>query len=197
MMARPVDPARRAARRAQIIDAGLTAFAQYGPTATTAQICAEAGIASGTFFHHFPTKDALVVAILDYGMAETLEFFAARQDQPPLHILKGFLDYSVAELYDPRAAGIIQAVGAMVHRDAIAKALRTQEHTVHNAVTHVVQAAQEDDSIREDIPAGRLAAWILLIIDGYTGAVASASIDPRIEANLLHEQIHSLLTPRS
>jgi len=196
-MARPVDPARRAARRAQIIDAGLTAFAQNGPAATTAQICAEAGIASGTFFHHFPTKDALVVAILEYGMTETLEFFAARKEEPPLQILTDFLDHSVADLNDPRAAGFIQAVGSMVHRETIAKALRTQEHTVLDAVTDVARNAQEDGCVRQDIPAGRLAAWVLLIIDGYTGAVASASIDPQTETLLLHEQIHSLLTPRA
>lgn len=196
-MARPVDPARRAARQAQIIDAGLTVFAQQGPAATTAQICAEAGIASGTFFHHFPTKDALVVAILKHGMAETQEFFAARVNQPPLQTLTGFLDHSLAELNDPRAAGIIQAVGAMVHRDAIANALRVQEHAVQRAVTDVVRQAQDASLVREDIAAGRLAAWILLIIDGFSGAVASASIDPRAEAVMLHEQIRGLLTPHA
>lgn len=62
---RTVDPARHAARRLGIIDAALTRFAADGYEATTtASICAEAGIGSGTFFHYFPTKADVLLGIL-------------------------------------------------------------------------------------------------------------------------------------
>lgn len=193
-MARPIDPALRAARRTQIIDAGLTAFAQYGPTATTAQICATAGIASGTFFHHFPTKDALIVAIIEYGETETREYFDAdSKDASPLHMISEYIDHSIAEASDPRAAGFIRAVAALSHREAIAKALHAQEQAVHDAVASIVRIAQQADMVRADIAAERLAAWILLIIDGFTGAVANNRIEADNEAAVLHEQIEALL----
>ena len=64
-MARTVDPERHLARRLVIIDAALTCFAATGYAGTsTAAICREAGIGSGTFFHYFPTKQSLLLAIL-------------------------------------------------------------------------------------------------------------------------------------
>src|SRR5690625_7667153 len=79
-MPRPVDPERHRARRLHITDAGLTVVARHGYAgATTAAICREAGIGSGTFFHYFPTKESLVVAILAEGTAETQEFFDAQE----------------------------------------------------------------------------------------------------------------------
>ncbi|GAA2039990.1 hypothetical protein GCM10009720_20590 [Yaniella flava] len=192
-MARPIDPALRAARRTQIIDAGLTAFAKHGAATTTAQICTIAEIASGTFFHHFPTKDMLVVAIVEYGVTETKEFFSARHTEPPLQVITDFVDQNVEELADTRSAGVIQAIAAMVHRAPIAQALRAQEEVVKHLLASVVRNAQESHLVREDIDAERLAAWVLLIIDGYTGAVAGGSIDNSKDAILLHEQVRLLL----
>lgn len=193
-MARPIDPALRAARRTQIIDAGLTAFAQFGPTATTAQVCALAGIASGTFFHHFPTKDSLLVAILELGETETRLFFNAYEaDAPPLKIISDYVDHCVRDVTDPRAAGFIRAVSAMAHREIIAQTLHAQERFVQEALALVVSRAQLVHAVRDDISAERLAAWILLIIDGFTGAVASGSIVAGEEVMLLHEQIRKLL----
>ena len=71
-MARTVDPERHLARRLVIIDAALTCFAASGYAGTsTAAICREAGIGSGTFFHYFPTKQSLLLAILALGTEET------------------------------------------------------------------------------------------------------------------------------
>lgn len=193
-MARPIDPELRAARRAQIIDAGLTAFARYGPIATTAQICEIADIASGTFFHHFPTKDSLVVAILEYGKIETRSFFNAYDaDAAPMDIIRDYVDHCVRDLADPRATGFIRAISAMAHREKIAQALQAQEQYVQQALSTVVGRAQLTHSVREDINAPRLAAWILLIIDGFTGAVASGHISVEGDSWLLHTQIGALL----
>ena len=80
-MARTVDPERHLARRLVIIDAALTCFAATGYAGTsTAAICREAGIGSGTFFHYFPTKQSLLLAILALGTEETRAWFAARAD---------------------------------------------------------------------------------------------------------------------
>src|SRR5690625_1722177 len=71
-VARTIDPERHRARRLHIIDAALTVFAERGYTgATTAAICREAGIGSGTFFHYFETKKSVLLAILELGIEET------------------------------------------------------------------------------------------------------------------------------
>lgn len=194
-MPRPVDPALRRARRLQIIDAGLTAFAEHGYAgATTARICRIAGIGSGTFFHHFPTKDSLLVAILELGTQETRDFFAARDPgATPRQVLHEYVRHAVADVADPRAAGFITVVGGLVSRPEIATALQADEDTARAALRDVVAAAQQQGKVRTDLTADRLADWIMLLIDGFTSRVAGGGFDADAEAPLLAEQVGLLL----
>ncbi|TDE59023.1 TetR/AcrR family transcriptional regulator [Nonomuraea mesophila] len=194
-MPRPIDPTLRRARRLQIIDAGLTAFARHGYAgATTAQICRIAGVGSGTFFHHFPTKNALLVAILELGAEETRDFFAS-QDQatPPREVLLGYVDHAVADLTDPRAASFITMVGGLTSNADIRAALQADEGTTRSRVRDVVTAAQRQRQIRADMTPDRLTVWIMLLIDGFASRVAGGDFDAGAEAPLLREQVELLL----
>lgn len=57
--------------RAKIITAAAKQFSSSGfdHTAVT-DICTEAGVSKGAFFHHFPTKQALFLAMLDHWLAD-------------------------------------------------------------------------------------------------------------------------------
>ena len=103
-MARTVDPERHLARRLVIIDAALTCFAATGYAGTsTAAICREAGIGSGTFFHYFPTKQSLLLAILALGTEETRAWFDARADDADaLAVVEAYVDHTAEEMSEPR-----------------------------------------------------------------------------------------------
>lgn len=202
-MARPIDPQRHRARRLQIIDAGLTVFARCGYVgATTADICREARIGSGTFFHYFPTKDSLILAILQEGSTETREFFAAQAGRTdPVQVLLDWVHHTLQDLRDPRATGFIAVVSGLSMREEIATALRAEEETIRAGLVHWLHRAQETDQVRHDLPAERLAGWIMLLVDGFSGRVgASGEFDVPTEEPLLLEVITSLLvtsSPRS
>jgi AcrR family transcriptional regulator len=56
--------------RDNILAAAVTLFAEKGYDATgVAEICAEAKVSKGAFYHHFPSKQAVFLAILEDWLA--------------------------------------------------------------------------------------------------------------------------------
>jgi AcrR family transcriptional regulator len=75
-MPRVVD---REARRAELVSAATTMFAQRGVAATAvSDIVKAAGVAQGTFYLYFDSKDAVIVAVVDRVTHEILESTTAR-----------------------------------------------------------------------------------------------------------------------
>jgi AcrR family transcriptional regulator len=63
-------PLRADARRnlAQILDAALEVFAREGSDATVAEIASRAGVGTATIFRRFPTKDDLLLAVIEHRL---------------------------------------------------------------------------------------------------------------------------------
>src|SRR5215470_1094109 len=69
-------------RRNQLLDAALEVFARKGfEGTTTKEVAAAAGVTEAIIFRHFPTKQALYTAVLDYKV-QSPEF------QEPLEQIK-------------------------------------------------------------------------------------------------------------
>ena len=88
--------------RQRLLDAAVMIVRQKGFAATSVDdLCREAGVTKGAFFHHFASKDALGVAAADYWSTMTGGFFA---DAPyhhhadPLERVLGYLDFRRAIL---------------------------------------------------------------------------------------------------
>jgi len=59
--------------RTRILDAAIKHFAIHGYNATSVdEICTEAGVSKGAFYHHFPTKQAIFLALLE-GWLKTID----------------------------------------------------------------------------------------------------------------------------
>lgn len=79
-------------RRAEILDVALTLFRRLGYAATTVDgIVREAGVAKGTFYYYFPTKEAVLAALsarMVQAMADSLQRIADDQSHMPLKKLQ-------------------------------------------------------------------------------------------------------------
>lgn len=68
---RPKDPDLESRRRAEILDAAATAFAEFGFAGTQVQVIAgRLGVGNGTVYRYFPTKEALFLAAVERGLEE-------------------------------------------------------------------------------------------------------------------------------
>lgn len=174
-MARTVDPARHAMRRLQIIDAALTCFADSGyDGTTTAAICRTAGIGSGTFFHYFPTKAAVLVGLLELGTRETREWFEAQQGRDdPREVVLDWVRKTADDVADPRMPGFVRAVGAVMTVPEVATALADDEAAQAEGLRPFVLAAQRAGLVRTDLSGRALTSWVLLVLDGYLGRLAT------------------------
>jgi TetR/AcrR family transcriptional regulator, transcriptional repressor for nem operon len=92
----PAKP-RMATARQKLLEAALSVIRTKGYAATTVdELCAEAGVAKGSFFHHFKSKEALAVAAAEYWSEMTVALFAAapyHRHADPLDRVLGYIDF--------------------------------------------------------------------------------------------------------
>jgi AcrR family transcriptional regulator len=77
--------------RARIVEAATEAFARYGyDSASVAEICRRAGVTKGGFYHHFPSKQALFLEMLEQwleGIDDQLDQFRSGDEDVPGQLL--------------------------------------------------------------------------------------------------------------
>lgn len=92
--------------RSRILQISQTLFSQNGYDATgVAEICQAAGVSKGAFYHHFPSKQAVFLTLLE-GWLAVLDARMAPLLQGARSVPEGFLDAaSVAGLVFKSAGG--------------------------------------------------------------------------------------------
>ena len=106
--AKPLSPDER---RAALVDATVPLLLEHGRTVTTRQIADAAGIAEGTIFRVFDSKDDLVLAALEHAL-DLDPFIAQLQQVDPDQELAPML-LEVVELFQRRFARVFQLMTRM------------------------------------------------------------------------------------
>jgi AcrR family transcriptional regulator len=94
--------------RLRLLAEARLCFARQGYDATgVAEICDRAGVSKGAFYHHFPSKQALFIDLLNRWLGQLDERFATIQDETPT-VSRGF-----QRMADEMGAVFAQASGQL------------------------------------------------------------------------------------
>ncbi|QIX26572.1 TetR/AcrR family transcriptional regulator [Nocardioides sp. JQ2195] len=155
-------------RRSRILESAATLFAEKGINASTVRDIADGvGILSGSLYHHFDSKDAMVEAIVvEYLEALTKRYTAA------------VLPHS-----DPRA---------QLHELVLASLQVVQEHEhaseIYQANRKYFEGSDRFNSVR-DLAAAVQVAWAEVIDTGVRSGVFRADVNPRVFHRFLRDAV--------
>ena len=177
--------------RQRLLDAALHEFRSRGYAATTVDdLCRAAGVGKGSFFHHFPSKEALALAAVGHWNALTGALFA----QAPYHApadprerVLAYVDFRAA-LLQGELPDFTCLLGTMVQetydshpalRDACRDGIETHAETLVQdiAAAQAKYAADADwtpSSLALFTQAALQGAFILAKAQGGVGAAADA-----------------------
>ncbi|MFR9727697.1 TetR/AcrR family transcriptional regulator [Saccharopolyspora sp. MS10] len=136
--------------RSRILDVAATALAESAAT-TLHSIAKRAGVGQGTFYRHFPNRDALLLALHEHDVQALLAAAPGLlATHPPLEALRRWLDQ--LDRCARAEHGLSRAVEAATRAD-----LAPEHHDrVHAAVTALLDAGRATGELRSDVDADDL-----------------------------------------
>ena len=160
--------------RHKLLAAALTLVRQKGYASTSVdELCAEAGVTKGAFFHHFRSKEALAVAAANHWSETTAAFFRSapyHKHSDPLERVLGYLDFRKAILKG-ELAQFTCLVGTMV-QEVYGTSPDIREACAASIIGHAAQleadiaAAMKRRRIRASWTAGSLALHTQAVLQG-------------------------------
>jgi AcrR family transcriptional regulator len=155
-------PLRADARRnrAAILAAAEAVFAQRGTSASTEEVAAQAGVAVGTVFRHFPTKDALLRAMMKDLLARlAAEAQALISDGDPATALFTFFAHVVEQAAARKTvADLLASEGTVLQAGGALAALRQEVDTL-------LRAAQQAGTVRREVGTAEVMALLAATSD--------------------------------
>jgi TetR/AcrR family transcriptional repressor of nem operon len=171
--------------RTRLLEAARDVIRRQGYAATSVDdLCRDAGVTKGAFFHQFGSKEALGVAAADYWDQTTSAFFAAapyHAHKNPLRRVLGYLDFRAGiiaggiEEFTCLAGTMAQEVygSSPAIRDACAASIFGHARTL----VPDIQAAMDATGIKRPWTAESLAQHMQAVLQG-AFILAKAGNDP-------------------
>lgn len=160
-------PMRRdaAENRARLLDAAAEVFAENGLQGTVEDVARVAGVGMGTLYRRFPTKEALVDALVSEILDDVLADARRARESPDGQGLRDFL-VAVGERQAHRHGSLPRIWGAERHAESTAK--------IQAEIAALLADAQSHGGVRSDVvPADVFAIiWSLRGVNESTRGVA-------------------------
>jgi AcrR family transcriptional regulator len=185
--------AKRLATRARLFDAAVAEIGRSGLAgADVSTIASAVGVARGTFYFHFPTKEHVVVEAERAEEAKIVAQLGARR--PELKDLASMLSELVREVLSAE-----QRMGPVIFRDMLGLHFSStrpvedelSEHPLADFLIDAIDKAQHAGQVASDADAGELAVFFL------TGLFALLTTDtstPSARAALMDRYVKTIVS---
>jgi TetR/AcrR family fatty acid metabolism transcriptional regulator len=150
-------------RKAQILDAAMCVYARSGfEKARVDDIAEEAGLAKGTLYLYFNSKDDIMLSILDRMVGRELQDLGKllSSERSAKDKLIKFVEYSVdeVEMMKPTLPVLFEFWGAMSHQDEVREKLASHYHSLVDMLVPIIQQGiDEHDFYRMDARSAAIA----------------------------------------
>lgn len=180
--------------RSRILAAARQEIADRGPDVGMDEIAGQAGVAVGTVYRHFPTKEALVTAIVNESMEQVADdaercLALCEGGEPARGQLIAFIEALITLSAENQAVlAAMEALGA-------SKGADSAEARATTAITRLIQIGHESSSIPRHVtvadvyllvgtapynqPASLRDRWLNLMLTGLMAVSESAVDEPR------------------
>lgn len=195
---RKVDPVKHEKKRQQILEAAGRCFVRDGfRGASTSDICAEAKISPGHLYYYFPSKEAIVGAMTEAGLAHATERFSCIAQGPD--VVAAFL----AEIGSDKAIRdhskqllMLDMLVEAGRSPAIAEILRARSREGRTLFANFLREGQERGQVDRSLDANLAASVLLSVIDGAkTMTIRDPKLDMTKSVELLKILIARFLAP--
>ena len=134
--------------RERIMSAGRELFAREGPQAQMDEIAAHAGVGIGTVYRHFPTKDALLTAMVRDRFQEFAQIATLAEDIPdPLQALESVMRSSAEAVEGDMGFQLAMMGSNQLEWEGIEE----EKAALAEIVTRIIRRAIAAGVVREDL----------------------------------------------
>jgi AcrR family transcriptional regulator len=145
----PAETARGETRRAQVLDAATECFMRHGfHGASIAEISKTAGMSVGHIYHYFENKDAIIAAIVERDLQNTLaitrDLLEKSQGRDVLETMIEDVDEGVDQcIYRPDAALMLEVVVEAARNPKIAEIVRRADDMAQAQFRSIIVAGHK------------------------------------------------------
>jgi AcrR family transcriptional regulator len=141
----------------RLLEVGRAVVTEHGADASLRDVARRAGVGLGTLYRHFPTREALLEALLRTNVDELAAQAADREtSSTPEEALVLWLRDSVALTHGYRGIGVLMTAAM----EDVESALYASCVALHDAGTRALERAQATGAARTDIDGTDLFAMV-------------------------------------
>ena len=152
----------------QILEAAVKVFAKQGfHQSTVAQIAKEAGVADGTIYLYFKSKNDILVQFFRFRTKQVFESFREAVDDAETSTdkLRNLVRRHLAEFQRDRDGAVVYQVETHQNSRLAEAQIREMSKMYRDLISEIIEQGQQEGAIRKDLYVGLVKRFIIGAVD--------------------------------